>query len=82
MFKVKTGESPSIMHEIFQIDDSNNFNLRENRRFKSGNLKTVYYGAETITALRPKLWIVLPDEYQNSTSLEEFKTKIKNWVPL
>ena len=30
MFKVKTGESPSIMHEIFQIDDSNNFNLRKN----------------------------------------------------
>ena len=34
MFKVKLGESPSIMHEIFQIDDSNNYNLRENRRFK------------------------------------------------
>ena len=32
--------------------------------------------------LRPTLWIVLPDEYKNSTSLKEFKSKIKNWVPL
>ena len=39
MFKVKIGESPSRMHEIFQIDDSNNLNLRKNRGFKPGNLK-------------------------------------------
>ena len=55
MFKVKIGESPTIMHEIFQTDDSNNFNLRKNRGFKSGNPKTVYYGTETISVLGPKL---------------------------
>ena len=82
MFKVKIGESPSMMHEIFQIENSNNFNLRKNRGFKPGNTKTVYYGTETISVLGPKLWIILPDEYKNSTSLKEFKTKIKNWVPL
>ena len=72
MFKVNIGESPSIMHEIFQIDDSNNFNLRKNRGFKPGNPKTVYYGTETISVLGPKLWIILPDKYNNSTSLKEF----------
>ena len=36
MFKVKIGGSPSIMHEIFQIDDSNNGNLG-----KIGNLNLV-----------------------------------------
>ena len=70
------------MHEIFQKDDSNNFNLRENRGLKPGNPKTVYYGTETISVLEPKLWINLPDESKNSTSLKEFKTKVKNWVPL
>ena len=49
MFKVKIGESPSIMHEIFQVDDSNYFNLRKNREFKPGNPKTVYYGTKTIS---------------------------------
>ena len=82
MFKVKIGESPSMMHEIFQIDDSNNFNLRKISGFKPGNSKTVYYGIETISILGPILWIILPDEYKNSTSLKEFKSKIKNWVPL
>ena len=39
MFNLKIGESPSIMHEMFQIDESNNYNLRKNSRFKSGNPK-------------------------------------------
>ena len=82
IFKVKIGESQPIMHEIFQIGDSNNFNLRKNWGFKPGNPKTVDYGAEAITVLGPKLWIILPDKYKNLTSLKEFKTKIKNWVPL
>ena len=63
MFKVKIGESPSMMHEVFQIDDSNNFNLRKNRGFKPGNPKTVYYGTETISVLGSKLWVILPGEY-------------------
>ena len=66
MFQVKIGKSPSIMHEIFQIDDSNKYNLRKNRGFKSGNPKTLYYGTETISVLGPTLWIILPDKYNNS----------------
>ena len=81
MFKVKIGKSSSIMREVFQIDNSNNFNLRKNRGFKPDN-QTVYYGTETICIFGPKLWIILPDEYKISTILKEFKTKIKNWVPL
>ena len=30
------------MHKIFQIGDSNNYNLRKNRGFKPGNPKTVF----------------------------------------
>ena len=77
MFEVKI-----IIQEIFQTDDSNNFNLRKNRGFRPDNPKTVYYETKTISVLGPKLRIILPDEYKNSISLKEFKTKIKNWVPL
>ena len=77
MFEVKI-----IIQEIFQTDDSNNFNLRKNRGFRPDNPKTVYYEAKTISVLGPKLQIILPDEYKNSISLKEFETKIKNWVPL
>ena len=82
MFKGKIGESLSIMHEICQKEDSHNCNLRINRRLKPGNPKTVYYGTKTISVLVTKLWMVLPTKYKNSTSLKEFKTKVKNWVPL
>ena len=71
MFKVKTGKLPSTMHEIFQIDHFDYYNL--NREFKPGNPKTVFYGTETISVLVPKLWMILPDEYKNSTSLKELK---------
>ena len=43
------------MYEIFQIDDSNDYNLQKNRGFKPSNPKTVYYGTETISALGLKL---------------------------
>ena len=31
---------------------------------------------KTISVLGLKLWIILPDEYKNLTTLKEFKTKI------
>ena len=71
-----------MIHEIFQTEDSNNFNLRKNGEFKTGNPKTVYYGTETTSVLGPKLWMILPDDYKDSKSLKEFTTKIKNRVPL
>ena len=77
MFKVKTGKLPSKMHEIFQIDDFDNYNLWKNREFKPGNPKTVFYGIETISVLVPKLWMILPDEYKNSTSLKELKLRLR-----
>lgn len=71
MLQVKIRELPFIIHEIFQVDDSNNYNLRRNRGFKPTNPKTVYHGNETISVLRPKLWIILVDKYKNSTSLKK-----------
>ena len=75
MFEVKVGELPSIMYEMFQIDDSNDYNFRKNRGFKPDYLKPVYYGNKTIFVLGPKLWIILSGKYKNSTILKDFKTK-------
>ena len=36
--------------------------LQDTENLITGNPKTVYYGTETISAFRPKLWIILPDE--------------------
>lgn len=57
--------SPSIMYEVSQIDNSNNYNVMKNKGFNPGNPKTVYYWPETISLLRTKLWISLIDKYEN-----------------
>ena len=75
MFKVKIGESPFIMYEIFQIDDSNNFNLRNNSELKSVNPKTVCYGTETIFVLGSHLWIILPTSIRTQQLLNNLKQR-------
>ena len=45
-----------------------------------GNLKTVYYGTESLTNLGPKIWNILPNEYKELKSLSMSKSSISNWV--
>ena len=44
-------------------------------------IKTVRCGTKTITCLGPKIWSIIPDEIQESASLETFHQKIKLWKP-
>ena len=67
-----------IMHHLFQFHE-NTFNLRNFREIVTHNKKTSNYGLETVSYRALFLWAKLPSEYRNSTSLSEFKTKIKNW---
>ena len=66
------------MHHLFQFRE-NTFNWRNLREFATHNKKTSNYGLETVSYRAPFFWAKLPSEYKNSTSLSEFKTKIKNW---
>ena len=40
------------------------------------------YGTGSVSFLAPKIWDILPKEIKNSETLNAFKLKIKNWVPL
>ena len=80
MFRVKNKESPEIMNRVFPIAEQN-YNLRNNCNFVSRRINTVHYGTESLSHLGPNLWRILPDEYKKVKSLNEFKTKIKRWVP-
>ena len=79
IYKVVNGISPEIMKEIFQLKESRNYHTRF--PFKSYNVKTVSYGTETLSFLGPKIWAMVPECLKNTISLDEFKTKIKNWKP-
>ena len=57
------------------------YDLRNKNPFQSSNVHTVYNGTETLPFRGPKTWALVPEDIKNSTSLPEFKSKIKNWEP-
>ena len=77
MYKIKNDLSPTLMKFIFP-DRTISYNLRNINPFQSTNVRTVYYGTETISFRDLKIWALVPDEIKNSTSLTLFKRKIKN----
>ena len=80
MFKIQNKISPEIMNRVFPTAEQN-YTLRNNSNFVSRRINTVHYGSESLSHLGPKLWRILPDEYKQINCLNEFKTKIKSWVP-
>ena len=63
-----------IMNELFrQVNLS--YKLRKDAKFRSYNVKTVYYGTKTLSYLAPKIWNLIPSEVKNSETLEIFRKK-------
>ena len=80
IYKFINGQTPKIMEEIFQINN-NLYNLRTMPVLKECNVRTVHYGQGSISYLAPRIWMQVPENIKNSTSLQSFKTSIKKWIP-
>ena len=74
------GLTPQLVKELF-TPSTHAYNLRSIYEFKLENVKTVRYGTESLSFLGPKIWELVPLEIKSSHSLEEFKKKIKSWIP-
>ena len=78
MFKVKTGEAPTFMKEIFSINQNlNSENVSANTRsqslFYTPNIpKKVNTGLQTVRYMGPKIWDMVPNEIKNAASLSIF----------
>ena len=81
MYKIINKLSPDIMKCIF-TETTNPHNLRNKNPFNGNNVRTVYNGTETISFRGPKTWALIPEKIKASTSLDEFKSKIKQWEPM
>ena len=67
------------MTEVFEIKVPH-YNLRsEARHFKRENVKSIHYGVQSVPHLGPKIWNIVPQNYRESSSLNEFKSLIKFW---
>ena len=80
IFKVKMKLAPEIMNEVFDFIECR-YPLKKELRFKSRNIRNVRYGTETAAFVGSRIWTNMPDELKESTSLNEFKSKIKTWNP-
>ena len=80
IYKIKNNLSPEILNDVIGVIDSS-YNLSSETIFKKRNVHAVRYGTETITFLAPKIWEIVPTECKNSSSIQEFKNKIKQWTP-
>ena len=78
IFKVKMKFAPEIMNEVFDFIECR-YPLRSELRFKSQNICTARYEIETTTFVGSSIWTNMPNELKESTSLNEFKAKMKTW---
>ena len=57
------------------------YDLRNNNSFKRRRVNSVWHDNELVSYLGPKIWDLVPNEINESESLDGFKFKIKRWVP-
>ena len=81
IYKVKNKISPIPVQELFKSRGDMAHNMRKNREWEVPRVRTVNNGIESIRYRRPETWELLPNEIKTSSSLAEFKRKIKDWKP-
>ena len=80
MFKVVHDLCPPFMSKIFQL--YNGAITRSSRRFVRPKINTAYKGENSFRSFGPIVWDeMLPDRLKICTSLSEFKSTIKSWIP-
>ena len=78
IFKVKNSLAPKIMTEVFEIKEPH-YNLRsEASHFKRENVKSTYYGIQSVRYSGPKIWNIVLQNIRQSNSVNEFKSLIKS----
>jgi len=70
--------NPAFMWNLFQYKNGR-YCLRKGRTLQLPPAKTRIYGVNGIVFRAALLWNNLPVEIKGSTSLAEFKAKLKNW---
>ena len=78
MYKILDRLSSKIMKDILKTK-INYYNTLNALIFSKRNLKTVRYALQTMSYMSPKIWDLVPKKMKQLTTLNEFKTKIKNW---
>ena len=79
-FKVYRNIYPHIMRQLFQSRNYDD-NLRQFSQYELPNVRSVFFGTESISFLDTKFWNIVHNEIKKKTSLYAFKKLIKKWKP-
>ena len=80
MFQIKHVESPEIASDIL-AQTTQHYNVRQNRNFRIGSVKSVYHCSESISYLGAKIWEIVSARIKETSSLNSLEIEIHKWVP-
>ena len=66
IYKYLHGLSPTILNDVFKVNETIPYDLRMRNELYARNPKTVRYGTETISFLSPKIWCLIPQNMKDS----------------
>ena len=66
------GIAPDLIKELFHLS-MHAYDLRSSYEFKRENGKTVHYGNDSLSFLRPNIWELVTFEIKSCKTLQQFK---------
>ena len=64
------------------VPKTSSHNVCKNDTFERRQVHFEHHSPASFSFLGPKIWDLLPVELKQSDSIDSFKLKIKNWIPL
>jgi hypothetical protein len=78
VYKIIHQESPSYLHDLIKIKDTN-YCYRYDNITEIPSVRTTRYGLKSFRYAAAKLWNELPNHFRTQTSFNQFKNLINSW---
>jgi hypothetical protein len=78
VYKILHQESPSSLHDLIKIKDTN-YCYRYDNITEIPSVRTTRYGLKSFRYAAAKLWNELPNHFRTQTSFNQFKNLINSW---
>ena len=76
-FTIHQKKSPTILGEVFKVNETIPYVLRMPNELYARNPKTIRHGKETVSFLSAKIWALIPQNIKDFSSLPCFKMRIR-----
>ena len=69
------------MNNIFKVNQTVPYDLRNRNVLQSRDPSSVRFGTETVSYIASKVWSLVPETIKKWDRLKSFKQKIRKWKP-